>query len=561
MSNMSISNNNAANASNYYIRRASDSSAASAARLSSGKRVIRPSDDVAGLSAGTSLMAKIASLRSSLTNATQGSSMMQVAEGGIGQIIDILSEQKALAVQAQSGSLTSTERSYLNQQFQTLTDEINQIASTTNFGGVNLLSGGLGTTTRLANTSALAAAFTPATANGSAGAATASTVAIQGFNTSTGASQAGFATVGQINITDAGGTTLANAAYDAVDTSLHGKFSSFRFTDVNYGVSATLTATINGVEYSGTVTNAATNATLNNGNTYIKIGTGAMTLTNAGTVSATESAISAGFANTSIMRTSQVQGVDFSSTRLTGAAGIAATGISMLRTAGDPSDVSIGNFRYVGSAGADANVIAVDVNGKTFTATGVQDSVDAAAATRYSFESGDGEALTLDITGLTTAISNIRTSTTDRAGFIDALNIGFSRAGGGLQFNLGDSSNQMAISLGSASSAALYGNQTLDIATTGTAATTESALDTAIANATAIQAKIGAYQESFDYSAASLESSILGQDEARGNYLDTDVAAESTNYASSQVQVQAGVAVLAQANQMPSTFLTLLQKQ
>lgn len=561
MSNMSISNNNAANASNYYIRRASDSSAASAARLSSGKRVIRPSDDVAGLSAGTSLMAKIASLRSSLTNATQGSSMMQVAEGGIGQIIDILSEQKALAVQAQSGSLTSTERSYLNQQFQTLTDEINQIASTTNFGGVNLLSGGLGTTTRLANTSALAAAFTPATANGSAGAATASTVAIQGFNTSTGASQAGFATVGQINITDAGGTTLANAAYDAVDTSLHGKFSSFRFTDVNYGVSATLTATINGVEYSGTVTNAATNATLNNGNTYIKIGTGAMTLTDAGTVSATESAISAGFANTSIMRTSQVQGVDFSSTRLTGAAGIAATGISMLRTAGDPSDVSIGNFRYVGSAGADANVIAVDVNGKTFTATGVQDSVDAAAATRYSFESGDGEALTLDITGLTTAISNIRTSTTDRAGFIDALNIGFSRAGGGLQFNLGDSSNQMAISLGSASSAALYGNQTLDIATTGTAATTESALDTAIANATAIQAKIGAYQESFDYSAASLESSILGQDEARGNYLDTDVAAESTNYASSQVQVQAGVAVLAQANQMPSTFLTLLQKQ
>lgn len=562
MSYTSIRSNLAASSANYNITRASTNAAHSVSRLSSGNRIVRPSDDVAALAVGTRLLAELSGLRSSLTNATQGSSMMQVAGGGMEQILDILDRQKALSVQAQSGSLTATDRSYLNTEFQALTDEIDQLSSSTNFNGVNLLAGGLGTTVRLANTNALAAAFTPATADASTSTAVASTTAIQAFDTSTGASMAGFAAAGKLDITDSGGTVLANGAYDGVNTALHGKFSSFSLSNVTYGVAATLTATINGVAFSGTVATGATNAILTNGTSSIRIGTSAITLTNAGTVAAAEATLSSDFADTAIMRTSQVQGVNFTGTALAGVTGVAATGISQLRSAGDPTNVSIGNFRYLGNTGAaDTNIIAVDVNGKTFTATAVSDAVDDASATRYTFESGDGEALTLNITGQTTAISDIRTSTTDRANFIDALNVGFSRAGGGLQFNLGDNSNQLAVSLGSASSAALYGGQTLDIATAGTAATTETALDTAISNALSIQANIGAYQQSFDYSAASIESAILGQDEARANYLDTDVAAESTAFATYQVQVEAGVAVLAQANRMPSTLLSLLTAQ
>lgn len=562
MSYTSIRSNIAANSANFNITRASFQAANSTARLSSGNRIVRPSDDVAALSAGMQLMSQLSGMRSSLTNATQGSSMMQVASGGMEQIIDILERQKALAVQSQNASLTGAQRSYLNTEFQALTDEIDQIASSTAFGNVNLLAGGLGTTIRLANSNALAAGFTPGGADASAGSGTASTTAIQGFHTQTGASQAGFAAVGQINITDAAGTTLANAAYDGVNTALHGQFSSFRLSNVTYSTAATLTATINGVEFSGTVAHNATNALLNNGSTYIKIGTGTMNLTNAGTVSGVESAMSAGFANTSIMRTSTVQGVNFTGTAMSGVTGSGATGISMLRSAGDPTDVSIGNFRYVGNAGAaDTNTIAVDINGKTFTATSVEDTVDTASGTTYTFAAGDGEALTLNITGLTTAITNIRTSTSDRAGFINALNTGFSRAGGGLAFNVGDNDNQLAVQFGSATSAALYDNQTLDINTTGTAATTEAALDDALDNALSIQASIGAYQESFDYSASQLESSILGVDEGRANLLDTDIAQESTNYATYQVQIEAGVAVLAQANRMPRTLLSLLSAE
>jgi len=55
-----------------------------------------------------------------------------------------------------------------------------------------------------------------------------------------------------------------------------------------------------------------------------------------------------------------------------------------------------------------------------------------------------------------------------------------------------------------------------------------------------------------------VESSIQNQDAARGVLLDTDVAAESTSFATSQVQLQAGIAVLAQANLLPQNLLKLI---
>lgn len=562
MSYNSIHSNLAANSANYNISRASTNAAYSVSRLSSGNRIARASDDVAAMTVGSRLASQISGLRGSLTNATQGSSMMQVASGGMDQIIDILERQKALAVQAQNGSLTAAERSYINTEFQALTEEIDQIAGSTNFNSINLLSGAQGTTIRLANSNAVAAAFTPGAANASAGSGTASTTAIQGFHTQTGASQAGFGAAGQINITDVAGTTLANAQYDDASLALRGQFSSFRFSNVTYNTGATLTATINGVEFSGSVAHNATSAILGNGNSYIRIGTGTMNLANAGSVSAAESTMAAGFATTTLMRTSVVQGVDFSGTAMSGVTGAGASGIAMFRGAGDPTNLNISNFQYAGNAGAaDTSTITVDINGKTFSATSVNDAVDAGAATTYTFAAGDGEALTLNITGLTTAITNIRTSTSDRANFINSLNIGFSRSGSGMEFNLGDANNPLAVQYGAATSAALYNGQTLSVNTTGTAASAEAALDTALENALGIQADIGAFQESFDYSASSISSSILGQDEARANYLDTDIAQESTDYATYQVQIEAGVAVLAQANRMQSTLLTLLQQQ
>lgn len=139
----SINTNIAALAAQGNIGRASDASSASISRLSSGNRIVQASDDVAALSVGTSLRTSVTTLKQAQTNTSQGTSLLQVADGALSEITDILQRQKAIAVQASGGSLTDTERSFLNQEFQNLTSELDRLAQETNFNGVSLLNGGL----------------------------------------------------------------------------------------------------------------------------------------------------------------------------------------------------------------------------------------------------------------------------------------------------------------------------------------------------------------------------------------------------------------------------------
>jgi flagellin len=143
MSINSINTNIAAFSAQANIGRAASSAASSIARLSSGNRIVRSSDDVAALSAGTSLRTNVTTLRVALVNSSQGSSLLQVADGALSQLTDILQRQQSIAVQAGSGSLTSAERGFLNQEFQNLTQEIDRIVDNTNFNGVTLLDGSL----------------------------------------------------------------------------------------------------------------------------------------------------------------------------------------------------------------------------------------------------------------------------------------------------------------------------------------------------------------------------------------------------------------------------------
>ena len=115
------------------IGKASNTASLSIARLSSGDRIVRAADDVAAMSAGTSLRTNVTTLRMALINTSQGSSLLQVADGALSQVTDILQRQKAIAVQAGSGSLTSQERSFLDQEFQNLSEEIDRLVEQTNF--------------------------------------------------------------------------------------------------------------------------------------------------------------------------------------------------------------------------------------------------------------------------------------------------------------------------------------------------------------------------------------------------------------------------------------------
>jgi flagellin len=560
----SINTNIAAYSAQGNIGKASNSASASIARLSSGNRITKASDDVAALSIGTSLRTGVTTLKTALLNASQGTSLLSVADGALSQISEILQRQKAIATQAGSGTLGSTERGFLNQEFQNLTLEIDRIASTTNFNGVTLLNGGLGNKTQLAQYDATAA-FMAANTNG--GVSADSDFAIQAFSLDDGGSLAG-ATAGTVTAAgeaalvdsndSATAAALTNSAYNAVNSAVSGKFTSFKYSNVVYGAttagSATLTATIGGVNFTGTVKGTDTTAIISNGSTYIQIAFTAADFASDAAANIGEQQMYEDFKDTSFMRTSVVQGVNFADTALEGVVG-ANAGIAMARLS-DGSKADISDFRYVQNTGTDST-LAVTVNGKTFTATGVADTI--AAGDIIVFDDGQGQALQIDLTGLTTDIADIRTVMTDRTAFLNALNAGFSRAGSGLNFQVGStSSDSLRVSLASSSTVNLFNAQNLDVSTATGAANAVTALDTAIAKVTSLRADVGAAQSRFNFASANLETSIQNQDAARGVLLDTDVAGESTAYATAQVQLQAGIAVLAQANQLPQNLLKLI---
>jgi flagellin len=569
----SIISNIAALSAQQNITNASNNAAESISRLSSGNRIAKASDDVAGLATGTALRTQVTTLKQALSNATQGTSLLQVADGAATQIINILQRQKAIATQASSGQLTDTNRSLLNQEFTNLTAQIDQIASSTNFNGVSLLAGTLGTNASLERTDALAATGTvaaPSLQNGVT--AIASTVAVQAFTiTAAGATALANvpATLGNLTVTDSAGTTLANAAYLNVDSNLYGKFSSFTLSNINYGAigtgTATVTATINGSVYTGTVTsaNAGATAILQNGNTYIKVGLGNVTLTDGASAATAQANINQAFSNTSIARVNTVNGVNFTGTALAGDIGN-ATQFVTARIAGTGS-LNISNFTYVSNTGAaNTSTITVQVNGQTFTALNVKDAIAANGTLQFADASGL-QTITINTTGLIAnsqlTTGNIRTDSTDRAALISALNTGFSKAGGnGLNFSVGSAATDTVnVSLGSTTTNSLYGGQSLDVSTAADATTASAVLDQAITKATSVEAGIGALESRFNFISSNLQTSIENQDSARSQLLDTDVSAESTAYASAQVQTQAGIAVLAQANQLPQALLKLIQ--
>jgi flagellin len=113
----------------------------SVARLSSGLRITKASDDAAGLGISETLRAQLRSINQAVRNSNDGISLLQIADGGAANIGGLLARLRELAEQSASGILGSNERSFLDQEFVALRSEIDRIAVVTEFNGVKLLSG------------------------------------------------------------------------------------------------------------------------------------------------------------------------------------------------------------------------------------------------------------------------------------------------------------------------------------------------------------------------------------------------------------------------------------
>ena len=111
-------------------------------KLSTGLRINRSSDDAAGLSVSEQLRSQVRGLGRARSNAQDGIALLQIAEGAANETSDILQRMRELAVQSANDTLTSTDRSYIDQEFTALTDEIDRIASSAQYNGQELVTGG-----------------------------------------------------------------------------------------------------------------------------------------------------------------------------------------------------------------------------------------------------------------------------------------------------------------------------------------------------------------------------------------------------------------------------------
>lgn len=113
----------------------------SMARLSSGYRINQASDDAAGLAISETLRAQIRGLKQANRNANDGISLVQVAEGGLSEMSNMLIRLRELGVQAASDTISDNERNLTNIEYQQLKEEIRRVSESTKFNGTSLLDG------------------------------------------------------------------------------------------------------------------------------------------------------------------------------------------------------------------------------------------------------------------------------------------------------------------------------------------------------------------------------------------------------------------------------------
>ncbi|WP_027132593.1 flagellin N-terminal helical domain-containing protein [Geminicoccus roseus] len=376
--------NTAANTALRYLNANSAQAGSSLAKLSSGSRIVKASDDAASLAVGTKIRADVSALRQAAVNTAQASSLLQVADGGLAKIADILLRMKSLAVQAQSGSITDSERNFLDLEYQELISEVGDISGQTKFNGAQLLNGASG---------------------------------------------------------------------KSIDLS------------------------------------AATDSLFNPDSTH-------------------------------------ANGI---AARLSGNAAVGTWQLAYDYTAGS----SLGQF--------------------TLSNGTISDTVQFTHASNAVVHEGR---ISFEHAGLELALSNFDFSTTFAAGTQSQLEV----AGGEtLSFQVGVASGDtITINIDDVRPASL-GLTGTSVGTTGSSVTAGDALDAAISELNAARANMGAMMSRFEFAAANLATSVENLDAARSTLLDVDMAAEMTRFTSLQILTQAGVSMLAQANQMPQNLLRLLQ--
>jgi flagellin len=479
--------------------------ATSMQRLSSGLRINSSKDDAAGLAISERFTSQIRGTNQAARNANDGISLSQVAEGALGSSSAILQRIRELAVQSANATNSASDRAALNAEVGQLAAELNRIAQTTQFNGQNILDG----------------SFTSATFQVGANANQTIIATTANFSTnkygnnrigsSVAASTGGPGDLVQGTLTTGTNVTTAVASATSsivADTLVISGFTGSANISIVAGDSAkTVAASINA--QSGTTGVSATARTSINLDQFTTAGSYTLSVIsdnpaatpvsvafNIGTTLNTADGLAAAI-NAFNDRSSQ--------TGVTAKINSTGTGITLTNESG--ADISIAsNAASVGS----------------FTAGGV---TVAAASTVY-------------INGAITMDSNSSFGIATTSGAVGT---------GASYFT------------GTALASELQAASTLDVSTVESATRTLTTVDSSLAVIAGQRAKFGALQSRFETTISSLNTAGENLAASRSRIQDADFAQETANLSRTQILQQAGTAMVAQANQLPQTVLSLLK--
>lgn len=524
-------------------------------RLSSGMRINSAKDDAAGLGIATRMSSQIMGMNQANRNANDAISLAQTGEGALGQMTGLLQRMRELAVQSANASNSAADRNALNDEVAQLSAELDRFAKVTDFNGLKLFDGTFSTATYQVGPNA-DQSITATTANfrtqqfgtNMTIAGSGLTQAVMGTLSGIGISSGGAGTTvygmrGGESIGTASSGSVAVVGGSGVGTSsgfsgtLQTANGSFGFsipsgtTQAARNLSAKdIADAINGQSRSGVTASARTEATF----TFSATGSYTLALWGTNTMSYTSSG-------------GNSQTVSFNLTDTSSAAGLSAavdafnqqtakTGVSAKLNDSNNGIILVaedGSNIILGASGANAIAGNVLLSGGGYSGVAVAGMGLSGSAAGSGANSASGGAIT--IAGSVRLDSDKTFSVSEAAGTLG----GFNSSGG--------------------TSSMIQSVSTIDVSTVSGATNSLRIIDSALNAVSSQRAKFGALQNRVEYTMQFLQSSSENLSAARSRIQDADFAAETAALSKAQILQQAGTAMLAQANQLPNSVLSLLK--
>ena len=488
-------------------------------KLSTGLRINKAADDAAGLAISEKLKSQINGLNQASRNAKDAISLVQTAEGALGEIGNMLQRVRTLALQSVNDVNTVNERSSMQKEVSQLQTEITRLANASEFNGQKLLDG----------------SFQSKRFQVGANSGQEISLSIGGVNS---------AGLGVNRINSATGALNISAATAAV--------VSGTATAVPANNMAAQTLTITGPNGSAAVNLATAGASALKIAESVNLTSGKTAVTAKAETALKFSILSSGGApvNISFKLAGDIAGGQTSVANLTSATTISAqvsssNDLSALAAAINDKAATTGIQARIGDTKGELiitsddgrDIIIDNLQGTTGTVQGMTANTDKSLAAGPLVSAGGPQAL-------------VQGNTTRVGGFVK-----FESAGG---VNISTTDTTGSLLAATTNNSALFDVASINVGNIDGASGAISILDASIQQVNDLRASLGAVQNRLGSTVANLESSSENLQFSNSRVRDADVAMESSELARAQVLMQAGVSVLAQANQQPQMALKLL---